>query len=132
MDEAKIVALILFSENLSVRGDKFEGFRWEIREAMKRLDPQKLIFILPAATRLVLSVASYSFHSRKKVRLVRQKSFEDFTRLIIRAMPYKLPTSIDKAQFLYFDSNGQLEISYPGRWAFRLQPRIETFSRTGN
>ncbi len=111
MDEAKIVVLILFSENQAVETDKLEGFQWEIQEAVNRLAPQKLLFVLPASTRLVNSVASYSFHNRKKNRITRQKSFDDFTRLIKSAFPNTLPLSFDKAQFLYFNSDGEPKTS---------------------
>jgi len=107
MDAAKIVVLVLFSENLSLQAHENEGFRWEIQEAMRRLDPRKLLVILPAATRLVHSVASYSFDSRKKQRLNRQKSFEHFARLIRTAIPYQLPAAVEKDQFLYFDAKGE-------------------------
>ncbi len=107
MDAAKIVVLVLFSENLSLQAHENEGFRWEIQEAMGRLDPRKLLVILPAATRLVHSVASYSFDSRKTQRLNRQKSFEHFARLIRTAIPYQLPVAVEKAQFLYFNANGE-------------------------
>lgn len=109
MNEAKIVILILYSENPSVQDDKLKGFRWEIQEATKKLDSRKMLFILPAATQLVLSVASYSFHRGKKKRFARKKSFEDFYRLIKSELPYNLPPSVEKAQFLYFNSHGHPE-----------------------
>jgi hypothetical protein len=107
MDEAKVVVLVLFSENLSLKAHAYEGFRWEIQEAMRRLDPRKLLIILPAATRLVHSVGSYSFHTRKAYRLTRQKSFEAYACLIRSALPYQLPVSVEKAHFLYFNEEGQ-------------------------
>ena len=154
MDEARVVVLVLFTPQATEETAETQGFQWEIQQTIGQLDPKKLLFVLPEATKIV-RIPPSRWVGRKKKELAMQRSFKAFLKEIQDFLSCPIPDDIVKAQFLYFDSEWQpkllrtrrrgtgvagfshtlrpffqaLEISPPTTYAIRLQWRFNIFVR---
>ena len=119
MHQARAVVLVLFVRDPSGVTQGAAGFKWEIEKALSEVPPRKLLFVLPAATKLLDQTWWFG---RGKKRRVMQSSLDAFKEKAEAVLPRVLDVP-KGAQFVCFDSVGRAA----GLRARRLKPGYAGF-----
>ena len=107
MQQARVVVLILFTDSSADDCDEAYGFSWEIEQAISSIDPLKVLFVLPAATKLLTTGLWWPRLRQKEIQ--RRRALRRFLTEINATLPSAGGDDHAAAQFLCLDPDRNLK-----------------------
>jgi hypothetical protein len=102
MSSAGLVVLFLFAGTPKKTGATSTGFTWEIDQAIKILQPQQLLLMLPRGAVILKSGGYYQFLSTKRKSRAYLRSSHGYFERLNQVLPQSLPPEAGAADYVYF------------------------------